>query len=252
VGIAGPLRLAGLLLSIEGLVAALHAQPFTLHYDVRFGPLRILSLQTTVDLGPERYRTQTRLRTEGLVGVLFPWTAESTTEGTRSPLRPSWHTSEGRYRSQRRTVELRYAGDGSVEARVEPPLDDDPHALVSTAARRATVDPLTASLAAMEQACAGRIPVFDGRRRYDLRLEDRGSSEVPRTRGALYTGPAQRCRALIEPRAGAWDADARGQETPATLEFWIASPRAHLLPLPVYLELSGRRGTLHIQLTAIE
>jgi hypothetical protein len=93
------------------------------------------------------------------------------------------------------------------------------------------------------------VAVFDGRRRYDLRLEELPSAAVPRSRGALYAGEARRCRATVEARAGSWRDDPRDHDSPTTLEFWIASPAERVPPVPVYLELRGARGTLGIILT---
>lgn len=239
------------LLLLGTAAPALALAPFTLHYDVRFGPLRLLSMRTTIELLPDVYRTRTRMRTEGLIGLLFPWTSDSITEGLRGPLRPRRHTSEGRYRRQRRVVELRYADDGSVETRIEPPPDAEGRDTVAPELRRSTVDPLTASLAAMEQECRGQVPVFDGRRRYDLRLEDLGRADVPAAHAGPYAGSARRCRAVVAPLGGFWRADAPHDESPSTLDFWIAEPRADLVPVPVYLELTGKRGTLRIVLDAI-
>jgi len=243
--------LAGaLLLLLAG--AARPSQAFTLHYDVRFGPLRLLSMRTTVDLAADSYRTTTVVRTEGLIGVLFPWTSESVTEGLRDPLRPRRHASDGRFRGQRRVVEIAYGDDGAVQARIEPPSEQDWRDAVPPDAQRFTVDPLTASLATIEQGCQGRVPVFDGRRRYDLRLEDGGIAELGASPHGVYAGPTRRCRAVIEPFGGFWRSDGRESETPAALEFWIASPRPELVPMPVYLELSGARGTLRIHLSRID
>jgi hypothetical protein len=91
--------------------------------------------------------------------------------------------------------------------------------------------------------------VFDGHRRYDLRLEELPPATVPRYRGAVYAGEARRCRATVEARAGYWRDDPRSSKTPTTLDYWIASPGEHVPPVPVYLELSGARGTLGIVLT---
>ncbi len=245
-------RLAGLVAAVAlALPPGGAAAALTLHYDVRYGPLRILSLRTTVGRSTETYRTSSVVETVGVVGVVYPWRSEAVTEGVREPLRPRHHRSDGRYRGQRRWVDITYDDDGAVTTHLEPPAEEDWRVAVPAEQQRATLDPLTASLAAVERACQGRLPVFDGRRRYDLRLEDRGTATVPSSR-SLYSGPARRCRAVVEALSGFWRTDPRDSETPTALDFWIASPRADLGALPVYLELSGERGTLRIDLTEID
>jgi hypothetical protein len=114
-----------------------------------------------------------------------------------------------------------------------------------------TVDPLTATLSALTLHCRGTVPVFDGRRRYDIRLTDLGDTDVPPSGSPLYSGRARRCRSEIIPLAGFWRVEPNQDERPTRLDYWIAAPKAGLPPVPVYLELSAPRGTLSIHLTAL-
>jgi hypothetical protein len=118
--------------------------------------------------------------------------------------------------------------------------------------QQSTIDPMTATLQALFSECRGSLPVFDGRRRYDLMFTDVGLADVPRARGAMYSGPARRCRADIKPLAGFWRPDSLHDERPSRMEYWIASPRPELPPVPVYLELSSPRGILKIHLTGLK
>ena len=249
------LRLGRSALSLVALLAlcrAAVAQDFNveLGYDVRFGPLPVLSMELTSEVGGDRYRATSALRTEGLIGKLFPWRSKAESRGRREgpALHPQWHRSEGSYRSERRTVEIDYPDDGPVRA-VVTPGPEKKRDVVPDELQQATVDPLTASLLTVGTECHGLVPVFDGRRRYDLRLEELPPATVPWSRGALYAGSAKRCRATVEARAGFWRDDPRDSDTPTTLDLWIASPGERLPPVPVYLELSGARGTLGIVLT---
>jgi hypothetical protein len=230
------------------------AQDFAveLRYDVRYGPFRVLSMDLTSEITGDRYRAMSTLRTTGVIGRLFPWRSQSESRGRRDglTLRPTWHWAEGTYRGEHRTIEIDYGPDGGVRARVIPLPEQDGRDVVPEALQQATVDPLTASMLAARTECRGTLPVFDGRRRYDLRLEERASSTVPASRGAVYTGAAKRCRATVEARAGFWRDDPRESEKPTTLDFWIASPGERVPPVPVYLELSGARGTLGAVLVA--
>ncbi len=228
--------------------------PVTLRYDVRWGPLTILSLDTTIDVGDTTYRSTTAMRTEGVVALAFPWKATAESSGIRdgATLAPRRHRADGEYRGEHRRVRIEYADDGAVDTQVEPPPDDDARDRVPPEMQRATLDPITASLAAAGRPCTGTLPVFDGRRRYDMRFEDMGPADVEPARRAIYAGPARRCRATIVAKSGFWRSDPRDSEAPTTLDYWIAAPSTDVGPVPVYLELSGARGTLAIHLTTIE
>jgi hypothetical protein len=223
-----------------------------LDYDVRFGPLRLLAMRTTADLTPDRYSAVADMRTVGFVAALFPWQSQSRSIGLRQSgaLAPEEHRTEGLYRGQRRLVDLDYEG-GAVLTLIEPPPESDWRDAVPAEMQRGTIDPLTATLAALEADCRGTLRVFDGRRRYDLRLSDLGQAELESSSYHVYAGPARRCQAVVDVLGGFWRDDPRQSEKPTTLDYWIAAPQAGLPPVPVYLELAGVRGTLRVHLTAV-
>jgi hypothetical protein len=229
------------------------ANEVTTEYDVRYGPLTILSLRATTESADGRYRATTEARTVGMVGMVFPWHASATTEGRfeAGGFRPRAHRSSGEYRGQRRSVEIDYGVGAAVVAVIEPPAADDYRDAVPIGLQQETVDPLTATLSAIASQCRGIVHVFDGRRRYDMQLIDLGDADVPRSRDMVYTGRARRCRSEMRPIAGFWSTEPRHDERPSRLDSWVASPRPGLPPVPVYLELSNQRGTLSIHLTGV-
>lgn len=235
------------------VAASAEAAPIVLDYDVRFGPLRLLSMRTTADLSEESYSAVADMRTVGLVATLFPWESQSRSSGRRGArtLSPLAHRTEGLYRGQRRLVDLDYSGEVATVARIEPPPEEDWREAVPADLRRDTIDPLTATLAALEADCRGTLRVFDGRRRYDLQLSDLGTATLEDSSYRVYAGPTRRCQAVVHALGGFWREDPRNSEKPTTLDYWIAAPQPDLPPVPVYLELAGARGTLAVHLTAV-
>lgn len=240
-----------LLLALLVLPAPALAGGVRLEYEVRYGLLQVLAMQTTARFDAGRYEATSQMQTVGLAGVLFPWTARASTDGVREGggLRPSRHRSHGAYRGSVRSVSLDYDAGGAVRAAVVPPPEADYREPVPDDDRLATIDPLTATLAALQSGCRGTLQIFDGRRRYDLTLTDLGEGALPEATPA-YGGPARHCRAGVTPRAGFWRTTDKHDERPAQLDVWIAAPRADLQPVPVYMQLSGQRGALDFQLSA--
>lgn len=239
------------LLALLALPAPALATGVALEYAVNYGPLQILEVRTTARLDPAHYVASSEMRTVGIAGVLFPWTAGATTTGTRAAeaLRPISHRARGEYRGAQRSVEIDYGSDGEVRAAIVPPPEADDRDPVPDADRQATIDPLTATLAAVHAGCRGTLRIFDGRRRYDLALSDEGEAELPEPTPA-YSGRARLCRARVVPGAGFWRAAARHDERPGQIDMWIAAPSPDLIPVPVYMQLSAPRGTLGIELSA--
>lgn len=240
-----------LLIALLALPTPALATGVALEYAVNYGPLQVLEVRTTARLDDARYIASSEMRTVGIAGVLFPWTAGATTTGARSAgsLQPISHRARGEYRGSERSVQIDYDADGQVRSAIVPPAESDDRDPVPDADRQATIDPLTATLAAVHAGCQGTLRIFDGRRRYDLALSDEGEADLPEPTPA-YSGRARLCRARVVPGAGFWRAAARHDERPGQIDMWIATPSPGLIPVPVYMQLSAPRGTLGIELSA--
>lgn len=89
----------------------------------------------------------------------------------------------------------------------EPPVDAD-RIVVTDAHRRGVFDPMTASLVRVSgtgdplspEACHGSAPVFDGRMRYELKLDFKRMETVKAEKG--YHGPVVVCALYFVPVAG--------------------------------------------------
>lgn len=89
----------------------------------------------------------------------------------------------------------------------EPPVDPD-RIVVTDAHRRGVWDPMTASLVRVPgtgdpvsaEACHGSAPVFDGRMRYELKLDFKRMETVKAEKG--YHGPVVVCSLFFVPVAG--------------------------------------------------
>jgi len=89
----------------------------------------------------------------------------------------------------------------------EPPVDAD-RIVVTDAHRKGVFDPMTASLVRVPgtgdpispEACHGSAPVFDGRMRYELRLDFKRMETVKAEKG--YHGPVVVCALYFVPVAG--------------------------------------------------
>jgi Protein of unknown function (DUF3108) len=89
----------------------------------------------------------------------------------------------------------------------EPPVDPN-RIPVTDAHKRGVLDPMTASLVRVPgngellapESCRGAAPVFDGRMRYELKLDYKRMENVKADKG--YRGPALVCAVYFTPIAG--------------------------------------------------
>jgi uncharacterized protein DUF3108 len=189
--IAGPAHAQG------GLEAA---------YTISAARIAVGSATLSGRIGPEEYAISMSGRTGGLLRVLTSGEGSMTVTGTVSAgkLSPLRYTSKTTADDDTLAVTMTFK-DGNVSEleATAPPAGDDRVALTPEH-RRQVLDPLTALLvpaaADGETVCRRTLPIFDGRRRYDLKLAFKRIEQVKAEAG--YAGPAVICAVAFEPIAG--------------------------------------------------
>lgn len=138
---------------------------------------------------------------------------------------------------------------------IDPPFGSMGQPAASEEEREGAIDPVSALLGLTlgmpvgeDGVCAGRLPVFDGKARYDLRFE-RGGTERVRTRA--WTGDAIVCQAYVEPISG-YDPGDRPteEETRRPVTIYLAAIHGHYVP--VRFRAPTPIGEANIQATRIE
>lgn len=168
--------------------------------------------------------------TSGPLDWLFDWKGSARTEGRllNGALLPERHDQNGVWRGEPRKAVLRYGPDRQVVHSVSPKPDPEEFTAVPEQSIPGTVDPFTAALAALKTfaetgVCRGTLPIFDGRRRYDMLLEDAGRTVLKSQRPWDYAGTAHGCR-LKSRRIGGFfkDRDDGADDEPVERLVWIA------------------------------
>jgi len=183
---------------------------------------------------------------------------EAEARGTLTPQKPLpvVFRGERNTRSKRHVMALRFQ-DGTVTPQAEPPMMPEKLARVPEAARRGSVDPLSAGIAVIMNAggpgaCTGTYPVYDGRRRYDVQMRSLGTQVLEPSRRRMAAGPAQACQVTLRPVAG-FDPDKdnpneffkRGAERTATLWFMPVQGRT----IPIQAEVETDFGSFYVHTT---
>jgi hypothetical protein len=110
---------------------------------------------------------------------------------------------------------------------VNPPFGSMGEPPASEEERAGALDPITVMLGltlampgGSDTPCTGTLPVFDGKARYDLRLENQGVDEV---RTGAWRGEAIECHAYLEPISGYDPGDRPTEEDVARpVRIWLA------------------------------
>jgi hypothetical protein len=239
------------------------AQRLGLDYTVYFGGLHVLDLGVAVGLGARTYDVTSNIRTVGIARWWAPWDSVATTEGRLDGLQvePQRHRMEGELRGHRRTVAIDFRGSDVADVRLDPPpAHDEDRDPVTPAEMKGTLDPSSALLAmsrrvAADGGCTGRVPVFDGRRRYDVVVVDRGTERLSAGDSDRFSGPALRCDFTFVPIAGY----ARHSTDPEHLKYRVRTGHAwfaEIVPgepaVPVRIEMQGDVAVTVVHLRRVQ
>lgn len=240
--------LAGLVLALAPAAAddgvdAVSAASSDLRLTARYAgsvlALRVGAIEVEAAIGETGYAARTHVEAAGLAAFFtdFEIDAEVAGEASDEGWRPIRYAHVERNGDKVRRVEVGFES-GRAESAVTPPFGSWGVPPASAEDREGVIDPVSAVFFLAEafaargaQGCAGRLPVFDGKQRYDLRLEARGESRV-RTRA--WRGRARVCDAYYEPVSGYDPEDypsEREMRRPLTL--WLAPFRDGAVWVPV-------------------
>jgi len=178
-------------------------------YTISFARIRVGDIAATGVFGESEYSISARGRAGGIIKVLVDGEASFSTHGTIKDGYPVPTTFTSKMVSGAETSDVTMVLDeGKVKelaATVPPPKSD--RVPVTQSNRQGIVDPLTAMLFSAAAAgeglardvCRHTLPIFDGQRRYDLKLAKR-MDKVTAEKG--YAGPVVVCSVSYEPIAG--------------------------------------------------
>jgi len=179
-------------------------------YTISFARIRVGDIAATGVFGESEYSISARGRAGGIIKVLVDGEASFSTHGTIKDGYPVPTTFTSKMVSGAETSDVTMVLDeGKVKelaATVPPPKSD--RVPVTQSNRQGIVDPLTAMLFSAAAAgeglardvCRHTLPIFDGQRRYDLKLAFKRMDKVTAEKG--YAGPVVVCSVSYEPIAG--------------------------------------------------
>ncbi len=216
-------------------------------YQIYFGGLNVMQLGVEVGVSPDAYDVTARVQTIGFAGFVAPWKSVATSEGSidAGRVEPRQHRVHGEYRGNTRTTSIDFDDNGEVTmVALQPPPGNGPNDQVPEALRRGAIDPPSALFAvtrlmAQDGKCEGRMRVFDGRRRYDVVLTDRGREALIANDYNAFYGSALRCDFRFEPIVSEYVAQPDHKRRFRSGRAWFAELIPGRPVVPVRLEIDG-------------
>ncbi|WP_421860264.1 DUF3108 domain-containing protein [Parvibaculum sp.] len=175
-------------------------------YTIYIGGLIVAEGSMKATLAEETYLLQSKFGSAGLPKKFWDakWTMTSEGHVDGNELRPSRFAFSSVENEERKKRLLVYSKSGMPDLTFDPPLPPGEPATTEPFERKRTIDPVSSLLLPVTgegNPCNRKLPVFDGKRRYDLDLIfDRKDKVVTRNKG--YDGEAVVCTVRMTPHAG--------------------------------------------------
>jgi hypothetical protein len=181
------------------------------HYDVTLAGILIGTGAWTIEVLDDQYSAAANGGTTGLLKTFAHGTGTGTSQGrvVNGALIPANYTATISSSKKSETIHMSLAGGNVKDFVIEPtPPVDAKRIPVTDAHKRGVFDPMSATLLRVPgnadplgpEACHATTGIFDGRMRYDLRLDFKRMDTVKSEKG--YHGPAVVCSIYFSPISG--------------------------------------------------
>ena len=257
--------------AIAGIAAALviacagsaHAQvKLAAQYTISVARIPIGEIKWSLDLGADQYTATASGHASGVLRVIA--SGEGTLEAhgltKDGALSPTEFTAKTK--SDGDNADIRMVLDGGavkdLDASTPPPSED--RVPLTEAHRQGVTDPLSAVMIASAgsgdvlsaDACKRTLPVFDGRRRFDLTLSYKRMDKVKADKG--YDGPVVVCAVTFKAIAGhrASSPLVKYLSGGRDIELWLAPVAGTRLLAPFRLQVASMLGNLVVAADTFE
>ena len=251
------LALAGALLLAAAIPRAAAADLVEMRFE-GYGPagVHVITTHTVIQEAPGSYSIEGDFTTAGLASWFASVANRSVTRGrqTGDQPKPESFDSETARDGVVQHNRVDYRPNGEPNGSTTPP-PSEPVTPIDTRQLAGTVDNLTAYLLVERQiarkgSCALKVPVFDGRHRYDLRFSDVGSQVLSPSAEQNFAGPVQACQ-MVRDEIGGFNVDKKHAEGARSGKIWYAKLMPGDLATPVRMEMETEIGEVSIYLSQL-
>ena len=230
------------------------------HYDVTLAGILVGTGAWTIEVFDDQYSAAANGGTTGLLKALAHGTGTGAAQGrvVNGALVPTNYTATISSSKKSETIRMSLAGGNVKDFVIEPtPPVDAKRIPVTDAHKRGVFDPMSATLQRVPGnadplgpgACHATTGIFDGRMRYDLRLDFKRIETVKSEKG--YHGPVVVCSIYFSPISG-YVPDRFAIKYLAaqrTMEVWLAPIAGTRVLAPYRLTIPTPLGTGKLEAT---
>ena len=192
-----------------------------------------------------------------IISLFFDWKGRVSSNGTVQGNRANPKSYSFTFRSSKKSGRLNMTfANGNVVQVVERPHKglSRKHVPVKPEHLRGVVDPMSALMMikrgrSLRTACNQKIPVFDGKQRFDLKFSYKGMVRVSRNDTGAYAGPVVVCRVRYQPISGYKPSNKTTQYIAKSrdIEIWLMPlPRSNIF-VPYRINLPTPAGMASVK-----
>lgn len=208
-----PFRSIRAILGTIVAVAALTHEPafaqgrLEANYSISAARITIGNASVTAQIGETEYSASMTGRGSGVMRILASGDGNMTVQGQvrdGHPI-PVRYVSATKADDDALDVKMSFENGNVVDVEASPAPPGDDRVALTAQHRDGVTDPLTAlfipagDAGPKQAACARELPIFDGRRRYDLKL---AFKRIDQVKLGGYSGPVVVCSLVLGPIAG--------------------------------------------------
>ncbi len=224
-----------------------------LYYKVLVGGFHVGDLHFDIVLRPRKFDVEANIRSTGMIGRIFPWSMKAYSNGEFAyggGVNPVAAGQTNNWRGKERFIDLSFENGIARVKRIQPTPEADDRDRVSEELRTGALDLTTAIMTIITRMdskaeCAAQIPVFDGRRRFDLVVEPDGADTLKPNRYSPFGGETVNCIVWMDKKAGFKNKDTSGwNDGERKGRVWMGRAFDYSPPVPVRLTFDTPFGAL--------
>jgi hypothetical protein len=229
-------------------------------YEVTLAGIPIGKGSWVVDIGDDQYSALASGKTTGLISMMSTGDGSGGSQGrvVKGQLVPAFYSVSMNTNKKNELLKISLTNGNVKEFTIEPEPPVNPQRIpVTDAHKRGVWDPMTGSLVRVAgtgdpvspEACTNTTPVFDGRMRYDLKLEYKRIETIKVEKG--YQGPVVVCTITFLPISGFVPdrAAIKYLKAQRNMEVWFAPILGTRVLMPYKLSIPTPLGTGVLQAT---
>jgi hypothetical protein len=254
---AGVLALgAGFALMGAGFERAYAQATLNVSYTISVARVPVGRVTWTAEIGEDSFSTTGHGEAAGVAVIAVKGKGSLAARGTVKDgrLDATSFTSDVTRGEEKSDVRMVLDHGTVVEIKAESPAPGEDRVPLTAAHRQNIVDPLTAWLipagtgeGLSREACNRTLPIFDGQRRFDLRLAYKRMDTAKAVKG--YEGAVVVCSVAFQPIAGhrASSTLVKFLSQGRDIELWLAPVSGTLLLAPLRVSVASMLGNLVVQ-----